>query len=112
MILGEFPTLPLALIHGTIVFYLDNRQEVDEYLRRELEQVAEQRSQARTGPGLNELRERMKAMQHAQVSWSMALRPLSHPFSPASSRIASATARKTGRSRSITSHTRSSLIPR
>ena len=67
MILGEFPTLSLALIHRTIVFYLENRQEVDEYLRQEREQVAKQRVQATSGPDLKELRERMKAMHHGRA---------------------------------------------
>lgn len=68
MILGEFPTLSLALIHKAIAFYLENQAEAEEYLRREREQVGAQRSQATAGPRLSELRERMKAMRHAQVS--------------------------------------------
>ena len=68
MILGELPTLSLALIHRTIAFYLENQPGVDEYLARERELVATQRAHATTGPSLGELRERMRAMHHAQVS--------------------------------------------
>ena len=57
MIQGEFPTLSLAMIHRTIVFYLENQQDVDGYLENERERIAEQRSRAAAGPGLSELRE-------------------------------------------------------
>ena len=68
MILGEFPTLSLALVHRTIAFYLENQPEIDDYLRRERAQVEGQRSRASAGPSLNELRERMAAVRHVQVS--------------------------------------------
>ena len=32
MLLEQFPTLPLALIHKVIAFYLENRSEVDAYV--------------------------------------------------------------------------------
>jgi len=68
MILGEFPTLPLALVHRTIAFYLENQAEVDDYLTGERARVEEQRSRASAGPSLSELRERIKAVRHVQVS--------------------------------------------
>lgn len=40
MLAEEFPTLPLALIHRVLAFYLENRDEVDAYVaayRSELE---------------------------------------------------------------------------
>jgi uncharacterized protein (DUF433 family) len=33
MIVCQYPTLPLALIHKVIAFYLENRQEVDAYVQ-------------------------------------------------------------------------------
>ena len=34
MLHGRFPTLKLALIHKVIVFYLENKEEVDAYVAR------------------------------------------------------------------------------
>lgn len=44
MLLGQFPTLPLALIHKVIAFYLENRREVDDYVAWEDAAVAQQRA--------------------------------------------------------------------
>jgi uncharacterized protein (DUF433 family) len=43
MIVGQFPTLPLALVYKVIGFYLENRQQVDDYVSREQQQVEQQR---------------------------------------------------------------------
>src|SRR5258708_12379421 len=36
MLVGNFPSLPLSLIHRVLAFYLDNRKEVDAYVAKEL----------------------------------------------------------------------------
>ena len=66
MIAGQFPTLPLALIHKVIGFYLENRADVDAYVvgvRAELEQQAATRKHV----NLTELRERMAKLHRAEV---------------------------------------------
>ena len=68
MIIGEFPTLPLALIHKTIGFYLENQAAVDEYLKREGEKVENQRAQGKRGPSLIELRRRMQTLHRVEAS--------------------------------------------
>jgi hypothetical protein len=65
MLLGQFPTLPLPLIYHTIAFYLENQSEVDSYIARSDEAIAQQREAARKGPDLAELRRRMEAMSQA-----------------------------------------------
>lgn len=67
MLFAEFPSLPSALIHKVIAFYLENRSEVDAYIamcERELEQ---QRATAKHGPSLAELRKRLEAMHAAEA---------------------------------------------
>lgn len=66
MLLGQFPTLPLALIHKTIGYYLENQQEVNEYLKTVVEKIDEQRA---TGMTLNveELRSRFNKLQEEQA---------------------------------------------
>lgn len=66
MLLCQFPTLSLAVIHKTIAFYLENREEVDAYVaacEAELEQL---RATGRKAPSLAELRARLEAMQRAK----------------------------------------------
>lgn len=58
MILGQFPSLSLALIHKVIAFYLENSVEVDAYAARCEAQVARQRTAAPASPDLAELRRR------------------------------------------------------
>lgn len=62
MILGEYPTLPLALIHKVIAFYLENQTEVDSYMAAEEQATAAQRAAAVPGPSLQELRQRMRKL--------------------------------------------------
>ena len=66
MLLGQFPTLPLALIHRTIAFYLENLADVDSYVARSNDAVELQRKAAKQGPDLAELRRRMQAMSQAE----------------------------------------------
>jgi uncharacterized protein (DUF433 family) len=67
MILGQFPSLPLALIHKVIAFYLDNQQEVDVYVDRSETEVARQRAAAQPAPDLAELRRRAGQLQGSKA---------------------------------------------
>ena len=60
MLLCQFPTLRLALIHKVIAFYLDNRTEVDAYVAEVQAQIQEQRATGLHVPGLVELRKRLE----------------------------------------------------
>jgi uncharacterized protein (DUF433 family) len=68
MLLGEFPTLSLALIHKVLAFYLENRSEVDAYLAKVQAEFAQQAVAAPQGPDLAELRRRMQAVSYAEAS--------------------------------------------
>lgn len=65
MLCEQFPTLPLLLVHKVIVFYLENREAVDEYLagcRAARDANFEQWQQTpRTTPDAAELRQRLQA---------------------------------------------------
>lgn len=41
MLVCQYPTLPLALVHKVIAFYLDHRDEVDQYVARSEFELAE-----------------------------------------------------------------------
>jgi uncharacterized protein (DUF433 family) len=61
MLVEQFPTLSLALIHKTIAFYLENEAEVDAYIARSREETERHASAVPGGPGLAELRRRLAA---------------------------------------------------
>jgi len=60
MLLEEYPTLSLALIHKSLGFYLDNRAEIDAYVKNCEETMERLRATAKKGPSLEELRNRME----------------------------------------------------
>lgn len=62
MLLGEFPTLSLALIHKVIAFYLENQPEVDRYIAAEEQASESQRAAAAPSTGLPELRQRSQKL--------------------------------------------------
>ena len=68
MLACEYPTLGLSLIHRVIAFYLDHRDEIDQYVARNQAQIDRQRGTAARGPSLTELRERLAAATGAQGS--------------------------------------------
>jgi uncharacterized protein (DUF433 family) len=45
MLVGQFPTLSLALVHKVIAFYLEHRDEVDAYVARCRSELACQRAE-------------------------------------------------------------------
>jgi uncharacterized protein (DUF433 family) len=58
MLAAELPTLPLALIHKVIAFYLENERALQPYLEEELARVAQNRAAAPSDVSLGELRRR------------------------------------------------------
>jgi uncharacterized protein (DUF433 family) len=68
MIVGQFPTLALPLVHKVIAFYLENQDEVDAYVKVAEESADRLRASSTRGPGLRELRRRVEAMRRAQPS--------------------------------------------
>jgi len=54
----HFPTLPLAVIHRAIAFYLDNRAELDRQFALDDQELRQQMASARHTPTTAELRAR------------------------------------------------------
>jgi uncharacterized protein (DUF433 family) len=65
MILCQFPTLELALIHKVIAFYLENQKEVDEYVAQYRAELDQLRAAGFHAPSVVELRRRLEAPQPA-----------------------------------------------
>jgi uncharacterized protein (DUF433 family) len=66
MMLGQFPTLELALIHKVIAFYLDHQKEVDEYVGQYRSDLDYLRAAGPHAPSVVELRKRLKSHQPAE----------------------------------------------
>lgn len=66
-LLDVFPTLPLAVVHKVIAFYLEHRTEVDSYAANCDAEMERQRAAAPRGPDAAELRRRMTAKQAAEA---------------------------------------------
>src|SRR5580704_15221912 len=63
MLLGEYPTLPLALIHKVIAFYLENRDEVDAYVATCRDELSQQREANPRRIDLTALRQRLDELE-------------------------------------------------
>jgi uncharacterized protein (DUF433 family) len=63
----EYPTLPLALIHKVIAFYLENQAEVDAYVARCRAELDQQAVAPHKGPSMAELRRRMAARERTET---------------------------------------------
>jgi uncharacterized protein (DUF433 family) len=63
----EYPTLPLALVHKVIAFYLENTAAIDAYVAEQDAWIAEMAKQNPANPSLAELRRRFEAVQRSQV---------------------------------------------
>ena len=61
-LLDHFPTIPLALIHTVIAFYLENRAEVDAYILQCRQTLDREVAARPPGPDAAELRRRMEAL--------------------------------------------------
>jgi uncharacterized protein (DUF433 family) len=62
MLVCQFPTLPLALIHKVIGFYLENKGDVDAYVADCQDALRQQRAANPNRLPLGSLRERLAAM--------------------------------------------------
>jgi uncharacterized protein (DUF433 family) len=62
-----FPTLPLAMVHKVIAFYLDHTAEAYRYFAACETEIERQRATTPQGPDLTELRRRLAAKQAAGV---------------------------------------------
>jgi uncharacterized protein (DUF433 family) len=63
MLLCQFPTLELVVIHKVIVFYLENRELVDAYVNQYRVDLDHLRATCRHAPTLAEMRARIEARQ-------------------------------------------------
>jgi uncharacterized protein (DUF433 family) len=66
MLLQQFPSLPLALIHKVIAYYLDHRAEVDSYVATVQAELQQQRVANSRRIDVATLRQRLEAMQRAE----------------------------------------------
>jgi uncharacterized protein (DUF433 family) len=62
MLHDHFPSLPLALIHKVLAFYLENRAAVDTYVLSSRAAVDLLAAQPQQGPDGAELRRRMESL--------------------------------------------------
>jgi uncharacterized protein (DUF433 family) len=63
MLACQYPTLPLALIHKVIAFYLENRPEVDAYVDTCRDELNRQRAANPQGVPVAALRQRLDELQ-------------------------------------------------
>jgi uncharacterized protein (DUF433 family) len=70
MLHEEYPTLPLALIHKVIAFYLENRHEVDAYVAAYRAELERQEAGQPPSPALLRLRRRSQANDPKQTTVS------------------------------------------
>jgi uncharacterized protein (DUF433 family) len=61
MLAGQYPTLPLALIHKVIAFYLENQEEVDAYVAACQAELTRQKETNPRRINVTTLRQRMQA---------------------------------------------------
>jgi uncharacterized protein (DUF433 family) len=67
MIAAHFPTLPLALVHKIIGFYLENKKEADAYLSEHDKEMEREMAGTPIVPSLAELRARLAARRQLPV---------------------------------------------
>ena len=68
MLVCQYPTLSLALIHKVIAFYLDNQADVDTYVADCQSSLQQQRAANPQRLALASLRERLTAMRLAETA--------------------------------------------
>ena len=66
MLVGQYPTLPLSLVHKVIAWYLDNREEADQYVARCQGELARQRAATPKSVDIGTLRQRLEATRLAE----------------------------------------------
>ena len=65
-IAAHYPSLPLALVHRVIAFYLDNQLDVDAYAVAHDHEIAQEIAAAPAVPSVVELRKRLQRMGAAE----------------------------------------------
>jgi uncharacterized protein (DUF433 family) len=68
MLAEEFPTLPLALIHRALAFYLENQVEVDAYVAAYRIDLDRQEASHVPSPAALEVRRRLQAKQGGEMA--------------------------------------------
>jgi uncharacterized protein (DUF433 family) len=66
MLLAEYPTLSLSLIHKVIAFYLENREDVDAYVAGCRKEMDYQQKAAPSAPSIVELRRRLELQRRVE----------------------------------------------
>jgi uncharacterized protein (DUF433 family) len=66
MLVFQYPTLPLSLVHKVIAWYLDNREAVDDYVGRCQAELTRQQTAAPRSVDAVALRQRSEAIQMAE----------------------------------------------
>jgi uncharacterized protein (DUF433 family) len=66
MLLCQYPTLSLALIHKTIAFYLENQAEVDAEIATIRDELSRQHTENPRRIDVQELRSRLEQIKHAR----------------------------------------------
>ena len=67
MIVEEYPTLSLSLVHKVIAFYLDHMLEINAYVIEHDRIIAEQMTKSKQGPTRSELRVRLESKRRAEI---------------------------------------------
>lgn len=70
MLACQYPTLPLALIHKVVAYYLDNRAEVDDYMSACHDELERQQTENSRRINTAELRQRLDKQRPAEASGS------------------------------------------
>jgi uncharacterized protein (DUF433 family) len=68
MLVGQFPTLPLALVHKVIAFYLENQAVVDAYIAKYDAVLERLRAEHPPSPALLRIRRLMEEKRRAEMS--------------------------------------------
>jgi uncharacterized protein (DUF433 family) len=66
MLVCQYPTLPLALVHKVIAFYLENRAAVDAYVAACRDELSRQRAANPRRIDVAALRQRLEALQKSE----------------------------------------------
>ena len=67
MLAAHYPSLPFALVHKIIAFYLENEAAVDQYVAHQNHEIRRQMAASRPATSLAELRKRLDVMRRAET---------------------------------------------
>ncbi len=66
MLAEAYPTLPLALVHKVLAFYLENQAEVERYVQETGAEIDKQAAAPPRGPSMAELKRRLEAKRRSE----------------------------------------------